>query len=640
MKRIITLFLLGFLCHQAQSQVLWSTDFESGTLAPMTAVDVDGRTVAPQVATFAGPTWTIVQQTETNKMVLSTSWFAPPGAADDWLILPALTITDTNTFLFWEAYSPDVNFRDGYQVRISTTDDQVASFTSTLTTVTAEETTLKKRAANLDAYIGQTIHIAFRNNSNDKYLLFMDNISVLQLPANEVFVKGVSFEKYNPVGSQVPVTITIENNGASPITSLEFTWSDGVYTYTDTLTDLSIGTRDIQDITHNVTFDITEAGEFPLNIFVENPNGTEDNPFDNLGARTVYGLSEAPPKKVVVEEGTGTWCGWCPRGFVAMEDLGANYADVAIPIAIHNFDPMLLPDYDTPFSSTIGGYPSGHVDRKLIDIDPDNPVTGYGFDDAVEDLETRMVPSYVDVTTTYDPDTRTVQITGTARLSIATQDNALRFGAVITEDGVKGASTTEPLTDYDQVNYYAGGANGAMGGFEELPDPVPASQMIYNDVARALIGGFYGMENSIPDAVAANEEFTFEFNYVVPAGYNPDNMDAIVFVLDEETGEILNADIEEVKTTTSVPLVPFGKSLVFPNPATDVLNLSVDFQTTDAVSMNIYDTYGRLIQNLGNIDLTSGLRTEKIDISSLNAGAYILELRHKNSVTALPFTKM
>lgn len=640
MKRIVTLLLLGFLGYQAQSQILFSQDFESGSLDPMTAVDVDGKPIASQVASFAGPTWKVVQQSATNKMALSTSWFNPPGVADDWLITPAITITDANTFLFWEAYAPDANYRDGYQVRISTTDNQIASFTSTLTTVTAEETTTKKRAANLDAYIGETIYIAFRNNSNDKYLLYMDNISVRVLPANELTVKGVSFEKYNPVGTPVPVRVTVENNGATPIASLIFTWTDGVYTYSDSLTGLNIATRDITEITHTVMYDVTSAGEFPLSIVVEKPNGADEDPYDNTGARSVYGLTETPPKKVVVEEGTGTWCGWCPRGFVAMEDLRANHLDVAIPVAIHNFDPMLVPDYDGPFSSTIGGYPSGHVDRKEIDIDPENPVTGYGFVEAVQGLETRMVPSYVDVTTAYDAETRMLQVTGTSHLSIPTENNRLRFAAIITEDGVTGVSTSDPLTDYDQVNFYAGGGNGAMGGFEELPNPVPASQMVYNDVARALIGGFYGMENSIPAAVAANEEFTFEFNYQVPAAYDPEKMHAIVLVLDDETGEILNAETALVAMGTSVPLVPLGKSSIYPNPANDFINLTVDYQTTDVVTMKIYDMYGRLMQNLGNLDLTGGQATEKIDVSTIHAGNYILELRHKNSVTALPFTKL
>ena len=118
-------------------------------------------------------------------------------------------------------------------------------------------------------------------------------------------------------------------------------------------------------------------------------------------------------------------------------------------------------------------------------------------------------------------------------------------------------------------------------------------------------------------------------------------MEAVVFILDEETGEILNGDSENLLgATSSVPLVPLGKSVLYPNPASDFITISVDFQTTDPVSMTIYDTYGRMISQFGNLDLSKGNKTETINVSDIPSGSYILELRHKNAVTALPFNKI
>ncbi len=640
MKRILTLLLLSPLFYHAQAQILFSQDFESGNLAPMTAVDVDGVPVNPSAPSFCGPTWTVVGSA-TNKLVVSTSWLNPVGMADDWLITPAIAIADTNTFLYWEAYSPDANYRDGYEVRVSTTDNQIASFTNIALTIPAELTTTQKRALRLKAYVGQTVYIAFRNHSNDKYLLYMDNISVRVLKNTDVVLGKLAFEKYNPVGTVVTFKATVGNEGALPLKSLKYTWSLGSDTYTDSIVGLNIATRATQDISHTVKYTVAQTGEYPVFVSIDQPNGLDDeNPYDNSGSRNLYGLTEQLPKKVVVEEGTGTWCGWCPRGYVTMEQIGQDYADVAIPIAVHNYDPMLVSEYDTPFSLTIGGYPSGHVDRKEVNIDPNNPSTGYGFINAIQNLEGRMVPVQVKASTEYDAVSRTLQIKGTAHSSIATQNNNLRFSCVITEDHVTGGSSTNALLNFDQTNYYSGGANGVMGGFELLPNPVPASQMVYNFANRAILGGFFGTENSIPKTLEANQDFTFDYTYQIPAGYNPDNMHAIIYILDDETGEILNGDIVTVTDLTAVSLVPEGKSVLYPNPATDVMNLSVDYQTTEPVGMIIYDTNGRMIKNLGTIDLSSGNKVQKIDVASLQTGAYLLELRHKNSVTALPFTKI
>jgi hypothetical protein len=635
MKRILTLLFLGSLFMQSQAQVLFSQDFESGVLDPMTAIDVDGKTVHPNVANSAGPTWS-VRGTSPNSVIVSTSWFNPVGQADDWIISPAITIADANTFLTWQAWSPDAAFRDGYEVRISTTDNLIPSFTTLALTVPAENTTPTNRSLKLDAYIGQTIYFAFRNNSNDKFLLYMDNISVAVFKNRDLIVRGVTFEKYNPVSTQVPVKVTVENHGAEPLTSLIYTWTSGSNSYADTVSGLNVPLLATADLTHAINFDITEAGEFPVDISVSSPNGLDDEaPEDNYGVRMIYGLSEALPKKVVVEEGTGTWCGWCPRGFVALEQMAVDYPESALLISIHNYDPMTDAEYDAGLVGTISGFPSGHVDRKSVGIDP------LDFIAALETLDDRLVPVSVKVETTFDEATRTVQIKGIGQTSIATQANALRFSCALVEDGVTGTSNTvNQLLDYDQTNYYAGGGNGIMGGFESLPDPVPASELVYNFVARAILGGFFGAENSVPDQLAAGDYFEFTFTYQVPAAFDVTKMKAIVFISDEETGEILNGNDAVLTGTVSVPLVPVGKSALYPNPATDFMNLSVDFQTTDRVTMNIFDTNGRLIRNLGELSLSNGKALEQISVAELNAGMYILELRHKKAVTALPFTKL
>lgn len=631
MKRILTLLTLCFIIFQAQAQVLFNQDFQSGSLDPMIAIDVDGKTVAPQIANLAGPTWKVVPGDGDNLLVVSTSWFQPVGKADDWLISDTLRVTDPNTFLIWEAYTPDANYRDGYEVRASTTNKEIASFTNVLLTVPQEMTTTTTRSLNLDAFIGQDMFFAFRNNSNDKFLLYMDNIRVEVLKENDAIVRNVNFEKYQPVGAVVPVTITVENHGALPLTSIVFSYTLGTETFTDTITGMNVPPLKTTEITHNVDVELTEAGAFPVEITISYPNGVEDgNPADNTGAKFIYSLEEQLPKKVVVEEGTGTWCTWCPRGAVFMDSLASVYSEIAIPIAVHNGDPMAITAYDGPFSSTLSGYPSGHVDRKVIDTDPQDFLT------AIQTVQNRIVPAAIEVTTDYDDATRTVTFSATGFLSIATTINDLRFSAVITEDSVTG-----PSPGYDQINAYANNAFGPMGGFENLPNPVPASMMVYDFVARALLGDFNGIEGSIPDTLEAYEEFTMEFSYVVPDEFEPEHMKAVVFILDEETGEILNGDSENLLgATSSVPLVPLGKSVLYPNPASDFITISVDFQTTDPVSMTIYDTYGRMISQSGNLDLSKGNKTETINVSDIPSGSYILELRHKNAVTALPFNKI
>ena len=68
--------------------------------------------------------------------------------------------------------------------------------------------------------------------------------------------------------------------------------------------------------------------------------------------------------------------------------------------------------------------------------------------------------------------------------------------AVVVEDGVRGTGS-----GYNQVNAYSGGANGPMGNYHNLPNPVPAAQMVYDHVARAILGNWVGTEASLPTSV-------------------------------------------------------------------------------------------------------------------------------------------
>ncbi len=630
MKRILTLLILAVALMEAQAQIIFSQDFESGVLDPMTAVDVDGKTVNPNVAGVAGPTFQVVQQSSTNKSVVSTSWFEPVGQADDWLISPPIQVTDANTFLIWRAYSPDASYRDGYQVRISTTDNQIASFSNLALNVAAELTTWTQRSVKLTNYVGQTIYFAFRNNSNDKYLLFMDDIRVEVLKGNNAILRSVAFEKYNPVDTEVPLKVTVENHGANPITSLVLQYLVNGTPYSDSITGLNIAPLKTTDITAANSILGNAQGEYPVLVNISTPNGVDDeDPVDNAGSRNLYFTADAAPKKVFVEEATGTWCIWCPRGAVNMDLIYEQYHDIVMPVAVHNFDPMTVTEYDDVFSTTVGGYPSGHVDRKSVDIDP----ADFGTNVAL--LQNRVVPTNVKTETSWDAGTRTVSIKGTAHLPFPTTANDLRFACIITEDHVTGTDD-----GYAQANIYSGGAQGVMGGFEDLPNPVPADQMNYNFVARALFGGFYGEENSIPDALDANQEAEINYTYTVPAEFDETEMRVIVIVLDEQTGEVLNGDMAPLTGTVSVPVIPQGRFVAYPNPTSDVLNLEVDYQSDAQINMGIYDTYGRLIQSLGQLDLSSGKQLKQISVASLASGNYILQLRNKNAVTALPFTKI
>jgi thiol-disulfide isomerase/thioredoxin len=86
-----------------------------------------------------------------------------------------------------------------------------------------------------------------------------------------------------------------------------------------------------------------DAGTSSITVEVSNVNGTDDGDLDNnTVAFDVTGYEFAEDRGVFIEEATGSWCPWCPRGAVYM-DLLKECADQAfVGVAVHNQDPMMV----------------------------------------------------------------------------------------------------------------------------------------------------------------------------------------------------------------------------------------------------------------------------------------------------------
>lgn len=225
-KNYFFALLLGvFAMNVADAQIIFQEDFNGANpLTNWTLINNDARTPAANV-NFVNNAWVTRADPDTataDVAVVSTSWYTPAGAADDWLITPSISTT-TGNFVSWEAKAQDPNFPDGYELRISTTTPTIAGFTANpaLFTIGAENASWTSRNISLSAYNNQTIYLAWRNNSNDDFLLYVDNIKVYKPAALDVGIASV----VSPVtgcglGAADSVTVWIKNYGTGPVDSI------------------------------------------------------------------------------------------------------------------------------------------------------------------------------------------------------------------------------------------------------------------------------------------------------------------------------------------------------------------------------------------------------------------------------------
>lgn len=180
-KHIISIFCLAAF-QSVNSQVeIFNEDFQTGLPITFTIVDNDGLTPHSSISEFGNAWISLVDPANTSDTIVgSTSYFDPAGTADRWLITPAITLGSYGNFLFWEAKSHDPSYPDSYKVFISTTDTQLSSFTDTLASIISEISDWNDRSINLSelGFNDQTVYIAFVNQTEDGFKLYIDDIRV------------------------------------------------------------------------------------------------------------------------------------------------------------------------------------------------------------------------------------------------------------------------------------------------------------------------------------------------------------------------------------------------------------------------------------------------------------------------------
>ena len=425
----------------------------------------------------------------------------------------------------------------------------------------------------------------------------------------------------NIAGQNVSPTVSILNAGQNPLTSFDVNLAYNGQNYAQNITGVNVASISSYELSiPNISL---VAGLNNAVVTISNINGGNDaNANDNTLTQAVDPVVPAAGKIVVGEEATGTWCQWCPRGAVFMDLFANQYEGFWAGIAVHNGDPMVVADYDAGIGTLIGGYPSAVVDR-LGDVDPSQMSS---------DFFTRLQTAPKGVLTngaTYDPSTRLLNISVSTEMLQAT-NGSYKVACALTEDGVTGTGA-----GYNQANAYAGGNNGVMGGYENLPSSVPAAQMVYDHVARAIAPSFTGQTGVIAATTTVGDTYTANFSFTLPANWDETQMHIVGMLIDPQ-GKIDNAGYTTINEAIQNGFVTGLQEISFtnlaqmltvaPNPASDFANITLHIPTAAPVSVRVLDAKGGILQarQFGSLqgDFEIGLNT-----TNFAPGLYIVEMQ-------------
>ncbi len=616
-KSLLTLSAL-FAIGTSFSQVVMSENFDASTALPAGWVqyNVDGLTVASNLSSynFGTNAWIVRANnvTGSGNMAISTSWYTPAGTANDWLVSPSVNIPASGTtILQFDAMGADANFPDGFKVYVSSTGNTVSDFGAAALTVNAATTSFSNYSVNLSSYAGQTVYIAIQNNSTDMNRLNIDNFVVRQPLANDAILVSATLNRYSLTNTNNTLSLNVKNDGSNPITSVTVDWNDGTAHSQTISTNIAVGAS--ANVTHPTMVTYATAVEKNINITISQVNGAADPVTTNNSTSKLFNtVSQNSPKVVLIEEGTGTWCGYCPRGAVAMDYMDQNHPTTFAGVAVHNGDPMTVTAYDN--GADFSGFPGANVDRVILGGD----VSNNDFETYHNDRKDLIVPAGLDLTATINGNAITLNASATFRTPFTASN--FRLGVIMSEDNVTGTGS-----GYNQTNYYANNALGAMGGFESLPDPVPAAQMVYNHVGRALLGGYDGQTGSVPAAITDGQVVNYTFNYTVPSTSVRGNMHATLVLIDQANGEVVNAK-QIPLTQLSVAENTTINMEVYPNPASEAVNVKFDGKG-GSYQVSLIDLTGRTVAS-SQVD-ANGVTSVAIPVKGLKAGSYLVSVANE-----------
>lgn len=388
-------------------------------------------------------------------------------------------------------------------------------------------------------------------------------------------------------GGQTNATLSLTNLGKNSISNIGYTIT----------TNGKVGSE--QQATLPQAFDIlggTTSIDIPLDadaeyakankiITITKVNGQPNETTEGYTSNgTLLTLAQNSQRRTLMEEYTGAWCGWCPRGVVGIKRLKADFGDNFIPVSIHYNDPMQIPGYQELYND-VHSYPDAFLNRD-IEGDPyaGRAMVVYGIKNDMETEQDIPAEASLDITAKWANNEKT-RISTTTSIKFQYNSDTAPYGLayVLVAD-----SLTSDSASWTQTNYfpyfkddsdYAEGTEMYNDFYDFLNGEENIVGFVNNDVAIAAYGVKDGLSNSVNAPIVIGEEQNH--NYTISIASNSlvqdkSKLHVVAFLIDQESGKVVNAASTDIADDSS----------------TGITNTT---NTTDIKEVSRYSVDGRLL---------------------------------------------
>ncbi|MCM1532163.1 MAG: choice-of-anchor J domain-containing protein [Bacteroides sp.] len=624
MKRFALLIsaCLGLLAA-GSCQVLFQDDFQSATNRfSVGKVDEkwtlynDDNTPASGLAHF-DQAWNVYRDADGSLQAASVSYFTRSATADRWMVSPAIDLSSaTKPVLVFRAKRMDAEQRDGFEVKLSTAGIEKSDFSVSLHKENYAANSWTFYTVDLSEYAGKTVHIAFIQNSNNKYVLCVDDIVVYNEQESSALVTGLTVNgtvRMANATEQLTAKAVLLNTGSKNITSYTLCHkTDKGETVRQNVSNVNIEPGKTLDI--SVKPSLNGEGNHTFSLWVEKLNGKDFA--SNVAEAPIYSilLSSLPHKNLLLEMFSSGMCTNCePLNrwiHPILVNQKANATDNSGDFTVAKFqvnipsagDPTVTEQtlargdfYNVPYAPCV--YMNGRVFTHT------DTTIGYHIRDSIAAFRQVKIPTGLRASMERDGGTFKIHVSVTNYLPDANDYNLV---VCLIEDSIHHlVAMHNKETDYYNV----------------------VRQMVPNVTGTPIVPETVGQ--------TIEKDFEYTFNENSPTVYSSfENMGAVIFLQSQDNSKQVPQAFY-LKPGFSVSNGTHRQATrqlsVYPNPAGEHCFVAFEAVTGGKARLQLIDATGKTVRSR-YVTLQEGSNLFELETAPLGSGLYFVRLDNEHGV--------
>ncbi|MCR5159614.1 MAG: hypothetical protein K6D37_10885, partial [Prevotella sp.] len=389
----------------------------------------------------------------------------------------------------------------------------------------------------------------FDVSANTKYATAMQVV----LTSDVSNSASITFEGMDTeLGATPKITMTVTNHGSKAIESLDYSWTCGSLSGQKSITltnkiDAQYGATGT--LVLNLP-ELVDEGNVNLTVTIDKVNGVANPDQSKSHSAILKVYSFLPTYRPLMEEYTGTECGWCPRGLFGLDHMLELYGDDFIAVSYHQYTSKDAMYFTGGTSNSVSGFPSAFFNRNHeTDAYFGDGGSGFGVDKVYESLRSsEIAPGDVWAKAYYTSEGYDIMATASTSFPLDEENNHYAFALIVIGNEMSGSDPS-----WWQTNYYSGrtqySSDSNLKQYVDMGSYI--TDQVYNFVALDWTGSSW-VSGSLPKKLNANQEYTYTHNFDLSGKKSiladKTKVQVVVALVDTNDGHVVNANKCDVKS--------------------------------------------------------------------------------------------